>query len=219
MTSSRLPGKALMKVKGKPVLAYILERVEKVVDRENIIIATSLELSDDPIVQFAKKKDINCYRGSLTNVADRFYKAAEFYELDYAVRINGDNILMDVNVLSQMLDILSRRQYTFLSNVKARTYPVGMSVEIIRVAYLKKFLKEISKTQRYLEHVLLYFYDNEPTDSYFLKNNEVPEAAGLRLALDTKEDLEFIKRIIDCFDRPHWEYNLNEIVEFLNRIK
>ena len=217
--SSRLPGKALIEIRGKRVLEYIIERLERVVSKDNIILATSLEDSDKPLVEFAREKQIQCYTGSLNNVADRFYEAARVMNCDYAVRINGDNVFLDTKVLANVLDIIHEEKYDFISNVKGRTFPKGMSVEAVRVSFYKELLPEINKHQQYQEHVTLYLYDHEPEKFYELKNDEFPEAAGIQLALDTQEDLIRTRNLIESFELPHWNYNLPEIMNLINNIE
>lgn len=212
--SRRLPGKALIEIEGKTVLEYILERLEQVLPPDEIVIATSSEKTDDPIAEFARTKNVKCFRGSLKNVSRRFYEAAHSQNWDYAIRINGDNIFADINLLKSMIDLAEKGTLDFISNVKNRTYPKGMSIEIVNLAWYKKLLTEIDADEDFREHVTLYIYENQPKGKYYFQmNNELPEAAGIQLALDTPEDLERTRRIISTFDRPHYNYNLKEIMD------
>jgi spore coat polysaccharide biosynthesis protein SpsF len=210
-SSNRLPGKALMEINGKPILKYILERLEQVVPSNKIIIATSSEKSDDAIEVFSKNLGIACFRGSLDNVAERFFKAAEAQKWDYAVRINGDNIFLDTAVLKHMISIADVGQYDFISNVKERTFPKGMSVEIVRMSFYKSVLHKIINDKELREHVTLYLYGLSDTKHYYYMNTLLPESAGLQMALDTKEDFERTTKIINAFELPHYNYNLVEI--------
>lgn len=211
-SSSRLPGKALMEIKGKKVLEYIIERANQVFPLTNIILATSNESSDDQIANFAKEYGIDCYRGSLSDVAIRFINAAEYKEWDYAIRLNGDNIFAEIELLREIERISSLGIYDFISNVKGRTFPKGMSVESVRVEYFKSKLSAIKQKNNYLEHVTIYFYEHEnPQSFYFIYNEEFPDLAGLQLALDTKEDFKRTEFIVSKFDKPHYEYNISEI--------
>src|SRR5690554_2441069 len=90
--SSRLPRKILKKINGKTILDYIIERVEKVIPRSQIVVATSTESTDNPIVEYCSNHSIQVFRGSLTNVAERFLHCMEYYKFEYGIRINGDNI-------------------------------------------------------------------------------------------------------------------------------
>lgn len=216
--SARLPGKVLKKINGKPVLQYIIERLLQVFDNNSIIISTSDESTDDPIVKFSKLNKIKYYRGSLTNVAERFYNAAILNDFEYAVRINGDNIFVDTNLLRKMKELTFHNDYDFISNVKERSFPKGMSIEIVRLRYYEKWIKEIFKSDRYKEHVTLYLYEKISENSHFyIKNEIIKEASGLQLALDTEEDFLRSSKIINRFKKPHWEYNLKEIFKILKK--
>jgi spore coat polysaccharide biosynthesis protein SpsF len=211
--SRRLPGKALKTIAGKPVLQYIIERLNTVVPLGNIILATSANFSDNPLASFAQEQGIACYRGSLENVAQRFYRAAQKLNCDYACRINGDNIFLDATVLQQMITLSLTGHYQFLSNVKERTYPKGMSVEIVAMTYYKKHLPTILASDYYTEHVMVYLYNLAAADAhYYLKNTEVPEAAGLQMALDTPEDFKRTQWILNHLEIPHTQAGLREIL-------
>lgn len=218
-SSNRLPGKALIKIKGKEILKYIVERLEYRFKRNSIIIATSTEKSDDVIEEFAKKENINCYRGSLEDVASRFYEAAKQKSWEYAVRICGDNLFANTEALESMMHILNEEKYDFISNVKNRTFPIGMTVEIVRLEYFSKLLKEIKKSEKYKEHVTLYLYERDKLDNhYYFYNKKIPEAAGIKLSIDTPEDLDRTKKIVSCFTKSHWKYNLEDIFKIWKKL-
>lgn len=217
--SSRLPGKALKEINGKTLLEYIYERVNEVLPSEQIIIATSEETSDDVIANYCKQHNWKYYRGSLDNVAERFYQAGINLGVDYLIRINGDNLFLDIPLLENMINLTHSYQYDFISNVKGRTYPKGMSIEIVRLIHYKNLLKDINKEKQYQEHVTLYLYENELTSYHFVYNHELEEMAGIQLAIDTPDDFEKAVRIIDSFDKEHTHYNIKEIAEIISNIK
>jgi spore coat polysaccharide biosynthesis protein SpsF len=217
-TSSRLPGKALMKIQDKPVLSYIIERLMQVVSKEQIVIATSTEASDDAIAAYAQEIGVTSFRGPLENVAERFYLAAKSCGWEFAARINGDNIFVDTPVLAEMLATAATGKYDFISNVKGRTFPKGMSIEIVRLRYFESLLKDINGNAGYREHVTLYLYEHESGSHYYYTNEAMPEAAGIQMALDTPEDLERTRAIIKEFTAPHWQYNMREIMTILKTI-
>lgn len=217
-SSSRLYGKALMEIKGKKILEYIIERVHQVFPLENIILATSIEKSDDAIANFAEDYGVRFFRGSLDNVSRRFYEAANQQGWKYAIRINGDNIFLDIPLLREMAEIASKNSYNFVSNVKDRTYPKGMSVEIVNVNHYKEKLHFIESNDNYKEHVTLYLYDNIEDNYYFVKNTSLPKASGIQLALDTEDDLKRTIGLITKFKKEHYYYNLVEVFELLENL-
>jgi spore coat polysaccharide biosynthesis protein SpsF len=217
--STRLPGKALRTINDKTVLEYIIERVAVILPADKIVIATSSLSSDDPIADFAVANKIKLYRGSKQNVAERFYQAAEQNSFDYAIRINGDNIFLDVNVLEKAIQLADSNQFDFITNVKERTFPKGMSVECVRKTYYEKLLPVISENPDFAEHVTLYFYNHDTEGKHkYIFNDKYPKAAGIQLALDTHDDFARTQKIINAFKKPHYHYNLGEIIKILNDI-
>lgn len=217
--SSRLPGKALMKIGDKKVLEFIIERLLQVVSQDQIVLATSDQSSDNPIEAFAKTKGVNCFRGSLDNVAERFYQAAKYQNWDYAIRINGDNIFLDTDVLDEMIKITKKGKYNFISNVKNRTFPKGMSVEVVDLKYYASILHSINASESYKEHVTLYLYEHDSDKFFYYYNTTLPEASGLQMALDTQEDFDRTQRIMSHFTQAHWKYNLKEIYNIWKMIE
>lgn len=208
-----------MEIGEKKVLEYIIERLLQVLSLDEIVIATSNIDSDNPIAEFAEQKGISCFRGSLDHVAERFYLAGKSKNWDYAVRINGDNIFVDTGILKDMIHIANTNQYDLVSNVKGRTFPKGMSVEIVRLDYYASKLSKITQSDLYREHVTLYLYDNDSSTHFYYINEILPEASGLQMALDTMEDLERTKKIMSYFTQEHWNYNMKEIYKIWRHIE
>lgn len=193
--STRLPGKILREIRGRTVLGHILDRLRLGVPGYPVVVATSLEASDDPIARYCRREGVPCFRGSLDDVASRFLSCAECYGWDFAVRINGDNIFTDPCVLQSMLAIAGTDIYDFITNVPGRTFPYGMSVEILRVTFYREAVSRFGNTDDH-EHVTQWLYQHpELGCRYVYVNNQCPEAKGLKLALDTEEDLLRTERI------------------------
>jgi len=210
MSSQRLPGKVLCEVNGKPILQYLLERLESCKDLDLIVVATSRDETDDPIERFCKGYGIECFRGPLLNVAERFKEILERDKLDIFVRVSGDSPLLDPCLIEYGMDIILNGNYDIVTNVLQRTYPVGQSVEIIRTdTYCTAY--ELMQGKEELEHVTKYFYKNR--DAYKICNFESgKDYGGIRLAIDTKEDMNTFKGIISKMKKPHLEYKLEDIL-------
>ncbi|WMN06394.1 hypothetical protein QYS48_32435 [Marivirga arenosa] len=215
--SSRLPGKILKSIEGKPLLAYILERLEQSKYSENIVVATSDQATDEPIVEYCKNHQIPYFRGDLINVSQRFANCMKHFNFDYGVRINGDNIFTDHKLVDQAIKIALSEQYDFVSNVKGRTFPTGMSVEVVSSEFYQKQIVNFNE-DRYLEHVTLFFYDHEEEGQmYFFTNEEMEEAKGLKMAVDTQNDFNFVRSIISKMDQAHFTYDWKAITKiYLN---
>mgnify|MGYP001454945949 CR=1 FL=1 len=138
MSSSRLPGKVLRIVRGKPLLDYLIDRLECCSQLDGIILATSDQVSDDPLFEFAKSKSLRCHRGSLDDVALRVLTAADEMHADAAVRVCGDSPLLDHNQVDKFISIFRREdQMDLVTNVQHRTFPKGQSIEILNFVSFK----------------------------------------------------------------------------------
>ena len=217
--SHRLPGKILREINGKPILQYIVERIEKVVPRKQIVVSTSEEKTDDPIIAYCEANDLNYFRGSLNNVSERFLKCAQEYNFDYTTRINGDNIFVDISLLEKMATIAETGQYELISNLKNRTFPKGMSIEIVRTDYYAERFKTFSTPDDF-EHVTINLYQNEEAEKYFYAMNTFcPEAGGIQLAIDTPEDFSLASKIISNFAGSHLNYGLSEVYHLYRKFQ
>jgi len=218
-SSGRLPGKILKLIQGKPVLQYILERLKCASSIDAIVVATSDQKSDQPIVDFCENFGVPCHRGSLEDVSHRFLDAAVSHELDYAIRINGDNLFVDPSVIDRMVQLIGNNKYDFLTNVPERTFPTGMSVEIVRTEFYSGILNNFNYKES-KEHVTLYLYQHEPLGNYyFLENDICPEAKGLKLAIDDEKDFIFARSIISKMKHDHRKYGLQEIYHLANEAR
>jgi N-acetylneuraminate synthase/N,N'-diacetyllegionaminate synthase len=210
--SSRLPGKILKEINGRSVLGHIYDRIQRGAQGYPVAVATSLEHSDDPIARYCQRSRLECFRGSLENVAKRLLDCAEKKSWDFVVRINGDNLFADPDLLSSMLAIAETDEYDFITNVPGRTFPYGMSIEILRVSFFREVLAKIQNSD-HCEHVTSWLYENEQVGRrYVFKNKHCPEAKGLHLALDTEDDLVRHTSLFDRMDNPPSTYRLAEIV-------
>lgn len=195
--SKRLPGKILKNIHGRTVLSYIVERIRLAAPNAPLVVATSSAQCDDVIEAYCQRALITCFRGSHDDVAGRFLACAESFGLDFAVRINGDNIFVDPDTLLSMMAIAGTGTYDFVTNVPGRTFPFGMSVEIVRTAFYRETMSGVTDVQ-HREHVTSRLYEMPVLGNrYIFTNTSCPEATGLHLALDTVEDLEKITHMIE----------------------
>lgn len=216
-SSSRLPGKILMEIDNKSILKHIVDRVSLAVPNNKIIVATSKEASDDKIANYCNKENINLYRGSLSNVAKRFYEAGNTLNTKYICRINGDNFFIDPVLLRYMIRDRFIENHLFISNVPGRSFPYGMSIEIVSKNYYKKVL-ELIDTERYREHVTLYLYEQGNQENQrLLKNTFFSSLKGVNLAVDTKEDFERVKKLYFQLKESELSITGKNIAKIINR--
>ena len=153
MGSTRLPGKVLKPIMGKPMLWYLVKRLERTANVDKVVIATSEEKNNDVIRDFCKQYSINCFSGSEQDVLDRFYKAAEQYKADIVIRITGDCPLLDPGLIGGMLDeFISSQKYEYYGvacgagasteEFNGHRYPDGLDAEIFKFSVLKKAWNE-----------------------------------------------------------------------------
>jgi spore coat polysaccharide biosynthesis protein SpsF len=207
MSSTRLPGKVLKEVEGKPLLLWMLERVKGAKRVDEIVVATSTNPEDDSIV--AAVQGVALFRGSLDDVLSRFQGAAEVTEADVVIRLTADCPLIDPRVIDEAIALYETGKYEYVTNGLERTYPKGMDVEV----FSRKCLDEMGEKaddpyER--EHVTPYLYQGKrKTKIGHLKQKE--DDSDLRVTVDTPEDFIVVKSVIESLGSP----GLEEIVSYL----
>lgn len=195
VTSSRLPGKVLKPIMGRPMLALQIERVLQAKNIDHLIIATSTDPSDNGLEELCRKINASCYRGSLNDVLDRFYHAAKIWKPKHVVRITGDCPLIDPEVIDNVIAFYLDGDYDYASNAVEPTFPDGLDVEIFRFSILKEAWKEAAlPSQR--EHVTPFIH--QQPDRYRVghyKNTE--DLSHLRWTVDEPEDFDLINKIYE----------------------
>jgi len=200
MASTRLPGKVLMDINGKPMLLRVIERIKHSKLNQKIIIATSINKEDDEIYDFARSEHIDVFRGSQSDVLHRYYKAAENFNVDVIVRVTADCPLIDPYVMDLVIQGFLDNNKTIVTNagidLDKRTYPRGLDVEVFSFdALLLANKKADQKYQR--EHVTPYLYQDINGVSIIMNNVNL---SNHRWTVDTPEDMEFIRKVYSGFD-------------------
>lgn len=215
MDSRRFPGKVLHMVAGKPLLQYLLERLQH--SRcHHLVLATSQEASDTPIANFCRSFGVACYRGSLPNVASRFREVCEVWQFDAFIRISGDSPLLDQALIDQGMKIFCQGDFDIVTNVFPRTFPPGQSVELFSTAAFTRGYAKMRNPED-LEHVTPFFYRNS-NDFKIFNFTSKQDISPSHLAVDTREDMEIFTAIIARMEMPHWQYHLEEIVTIYRQI-
>jgi spore coat polysaccharide biosynthesis protein SpsF len=186
--SARLPGKALRKVGGISLLEHVIGLCRGVTHLDRIILATSRRDCDTVLCDLAVSNGIDIYRGSLDDVAGRFYECMQAFSLDYALRLNGDSPLNSVGLLSEGVSLARTAGIDLVTNVLRRTYPFGMSLEVVSSAAMKKACS-LMTDEAHRSHVTKFFYDNPGLFSIRNIESGRKEFEGVQVAVDTPEDL------------------------------
>lgn len=215
MTSSRLPGKPMLKVLGKTMIERLVSRLKKVKAIDCIVLATTTNKSDDVLVDLASKINIFSYRGSEQNVMNRVINAAESVEADVVVEITGDCPIIDPELIEQAISMFKINNVDYLSNGHFRSYPDGMDVQVFTIEAIKKSEK-MTNSILDQEHVTLHIRNN-PNIFKHLHIYAPPELywPELGLTLDEKKDFDLLKVIIEHFEEKNYYFSCLEIIRFL----
>ena len=217
MTSTRLPGKVMKQVLGKPLLEYQIERLQRVKLADKIVIATTTNQTDAPIVDLCNRLSVAYFRGSEEDVLERYYQAATAHKADVVVRVTSDCPLIDPQVINRVIDYYLQNQsnYDYVSNSIKRTYPRGMDTEVFSFSVLQQAFMEAT-TQPDREHVTPFIY-RQP-ERYRLGHVTYSEdCSHHRWTVDTPEDFELIKKIIEAVYPNELNFTLEDCLRLLQQ--
>jgi spore coat polysaccharide biosynthesis protein SpsF len=198
--SSRLPGKVLKPLCGRPMLLHVVERVRRAATIAEVVVATTVEPDDQAIVTLCAEHRIAGFRGSEQDVLDRYYQAAREARADIVVRVTSDCPLIDATEIDRVVSVIlepdSGWQYVSNSNPD-RTFPRGLDTEVFTFCALETAWREAKKTYE-REHVTLFIWQQpERFPQYCVRNSE--DFSHHRWTVDTPEDFELIERIYGVF--------------------
>jgi len=217
MNSTRFPGKVLYSVHKKPMLSYMLERVNRCQELKGVIVATSVEKTDEPIVQYCIENNVPYFRGPLNNVAERFKEIIEYKGLECFIRLSGDSPLMDPEIISKGILHFNNYGHDFVTNIMPRTYPKGQSVEIVRSEVFLSAYPNMKEKDDF-EHVTPIFYRNPSLYNIYNFENEGGCLADINLSVDTAEDMERFKLLVSRMKKSHLNYGLNDIMKIYHLV-
>ena len=193
MSSTRLPGKVMKKILGKPMILLQIERILRAEKLDNLVVATSEHKSDDEIQELCRKNNIDCYRGSLNDLLDRYYKAATEFKVESIVRLTADDPLVDPILIDSMIDKFKSSQYDLMTNSIFPTYPEGLDLTILSYKILKESWK-LANLEYQREHVVPYALEKEDKYNIYHFKQKI-DKSHLRWTVDYKEDLKFIRKV------------------------
>ncbi len=201
MGSTRLPGKVLAPIAGKPMLAQMIERTRRAKTLQDVLVATTLDSADDPIADVCERLGYSLYRGSVADVLDRYYQAASEVQAGIIVRLTGDCPLHDPEVIDHTVAEFQRAGVDFAANRLPppwkRTYPIGLDTEVCTFQALKTAWAEADQPHQ-REHVMPYLYEVPGRFRTLLIHHET-DLGHLRWTVDTPEDLQAVREIYARF--------------------
>jgi len=219
MGSTRLPGKVLMDLSGKPVLWHVVDRVSQATLVDYVIVATTSGKEDDVIETFCRDNNITVFRGPSEDVLKRYADAAhmvneKIYDLKQIVRITSDCPLIDPDIIDEVIHQMNQGDYDYVSNTLEPTYPDGLDVEVCSLsALLDADLNARLPSER--EHVTSYL----KTTPGFRKCNVINHLnlSSMRWTLDQQDDYKFINEVYKNLYNPNKSFKMNDILELLTR--
>jgi len=216
ITSTRLPGKVLMDIEGKPMLWHVINRLKLSKKINEIILAIPNTKENDILEKFAKDNKVKYFKGSEEDVLSRYYEAAKEFKSDIVVRITSDCPLIDPQVVDLVIEKHLNSGADYTSNVLQRTFPRGLDIEVFNFKVLEKTQKEARKNYQ-REHVTPYICENPKI--FKLQNIKAKgklRRPELRLTVDTKEDLKLIREIYRHLYKLRKIFYTEEIIDLFN---
>tara|TARA_B100000315_G_scaffold25642_1_gene22133 strand:- start:16 stop:801 length:786 start_codon:yes stop_codon:yes gene_type:complete len=223
MGSSRLPGKVLKSIQGKPMLWHIVDRIKSVTIIDEVIIATTDLSIDDPVANMALSNQIPCFRGSESNVLNRFFLAAKKYDGKHLIRITGDCPLIDPNTIETLINYYNSNSFEYCSvacgagvagkGVNKR-YPDGLDTEIFSFNVLNVAENEaISKL--HLEHVTPFIWKQPDRFNLGLLFPEKEDFSQYRWTVDNDVDFEFIEWVYDKLYSQNYLFSMKDVLKLI----
>ncbi len=225
MGSTRLPGKVLLDLSGRTMLARVARRAGRATLVDGVVIATSVAPGDDPIVDECRRLGVACFRGSEQDVLRRYHDAAAHHRADVVVRITSDCPLIDPEVTDRVIRAFFEHEPDYASNILRRTYPRGLDTEVMTRATLARAFQEATEPYQ-RTHVTPYIYQH-PESFRLLGVTGSRDESAHRWTVDSPDDLELIRAVYermgddDAFswldvrrlvDREPWLADLNRHV-------
>jgi spore coat polysaccharide biosynthesis protein SpsF len=202
MGSTRLPGKVMLDLCGRTVLARVVERVQRSHLAGEVVIATTRKPADDVLVDECRRLAVRVFRGSESDVLDRYYCAAKQSRADAIVRICSDCPLIDPEIVDLTIHSFLASQADYASNALERTYPRGLDTEIMTWHTLARCWREAQPFYQ-RSHVTPYVYEN-PDQFRIARVRGREDYSDFRWTLDTAEDLAFIRAVYDRMEDKKW---------------
>lgn len=210
MGSSRLPGKVLLPLCGQPMLEWVVKRTKMASLIDEVIVATTTDVSDDVLAKFCVDHKVLCFRGSPLDVLDRYYQAALKYDADIVVRLTADCPLLDGKLIDDVIKPVLVGEADFCANRLPppfkRTVPIGLDAEVVTFTALEKAWKEANLPYE-REHVMPYLYTHP--EKFNIHVIEFAEDLGTqRWTVDTQKDLDFVEAVLkemSCRDDFGWQ--------------
>lgn len=221
MTSSRLPGKVLMEAGGKPLLQILIERLKKSRYIQDIVVATTVNTQDEPILELCRRLGVSTFRGSELNVLERVCGAATSISAEVLVEITGDCPLIDIGLVDGVIEAFLQNfpERRYFSNTGAEiSMPWGFDAQVFLAEDLCAIYAD-NPDEHDREHVSYRFYRPESGDRYkpmFIKYSGELNRPELRVTLDYREDYDLIKAVYEALFPANPDFTAIDVIRWLD---
>lgn len=212
--STRLPGKVLRPILGRPVLSLMLERVMRAASAGTVVIATTLEAEDDAIVELAEQSGWPSFRGSTDDVLDRHYRAAVRHGADYVVKIPSDCPLIDPAIIDLVVGTAVESEADFVSNLHPQSWPDGNDVEVMTMPALETAWREATRPLE-REHTTPFLWEQPERFRVMNVGWHRDLSKSHRWVLDYPEDLEFVRAVFEMLYPAQPQFGTEDVLRLL----
>ena len=209
MGSTRLPNKVMKPIDGIPMIELLLSRLSRAKEVDEIIIASSIDERNQPLVEHVRKLGYACEQGSENDVLDRFVQAARKHQADVVVRITGDCPLVDPELVDEVIRGFKASGADYFSNIAPPTYPDGLDIEVFTFKALERASQETNKAFD-REHVTPYLREKGLFSTASMQHSQ--DYSSFRWTVDEPADFAVIEQVFKYF-HPHIDFTWEEVLE------
>lgn len=214
MSSSRLPGKILKQILGKPVIGYLFERLKRSQKIDKLVLATSTNPENDPLADYIQSLGFEVFRGSENNVLERYYLAAQEFKAEHVVRVTGDCPLIDPAIVDRFIAEFLKGQYDY--GTLGPSFAEGLDCEVMKFTALKECYQKATLASEF-EHLTRYIH-NHKEHFKMLQLDNTEDDSGYRIVVDEPQDFEALKILIeDFYGRLHPTGTWSQIKAYLDQ--
>ena len=214
MSSTRLPGKVMKLINGKPMIYWQIQRIKKSKLVDKLVLAISEDTSDDILAEYLYTINQAYVRGSLNDVLDRFIKVKSIYKSQAIVRLTGDCPLVMPVIIDKVITEFYLHNVDYMSNILTLTFPDGLDVEVFKSDALDR-LRSLNISTLEKEHVTLGIINRQKsftTRNYYNEQN----LSSYRWTVDNQKDFEFVSKVFAHFKSKEFDFSQKELEEFVH---
>ena len=212
--STRLSGKALLKVSGRTLIEWIQYRLSFCIEIDQIVFSTSDGSDCDPLATLALDIGLQCFRGSEVDLVSRIYETAKKFNADAIVRITGDCPLVDPTIVDRLVKIYraAEGKVEYVCNVLPPTFPDGLDVEVLSFGVLERLNREVTNPL-YREWITTTIMENPDRFAIINLPNDQENQSDFRLTVDYQEDLDLVQKIFEALHQDDKIFTWQDILE------